>query len=141
MRRRRYEVTEMYALIEISNQMLEDSAFDHAGRWAWQVAPQDWPKDRSTGSPPSRTLRPIDVNELCAEGDSQTPRGVAYRAERYAKRNARRARHLSPQRLAGNHDSMGLVLRLARPNPSFNTDSSPAGLQLAGRRWWRRRAG
>ena len=31
MRRRRYEVTEMYALIEISNQMLEDSAFDHAG--------------------------------------------------------------------------------------------------------------
>jgi len=38
-RRRRDEVTEMYALIEISNQMLEDSAFDHAGRWAWQVAP------------------------------------------------------------------------------------------------------
>jgi hypothetical protein len=34
-RRRRYEVTEMYALIEISNQMLEDSAFDHAGLWAW----------------------------------------------------------------------------------------------------------
>ena len=31
MRRRRYEVTEMYALMEISNQMLEDSAFDHAG--------------------------------------------------------------------------------------------------------------
>jgi hypothetical protein len=30
MRRRRYEVTEMYALIEISNQMLEDSAFDHS---------------------------------------------------------------------------------------------------------------
>jgi len=26
-----YEVTEMYALIDISNQMLEDSAFDHAG--------------------------------------------------------------------------------------------------------------
>jgi hypothetical protein len=30
-RRRRYEVTEMYALIDISNQMLEDSAFDPAG--------------------------------------------------------------------------------------------------------------
>jgi hypothetical protein len=27
-RGRRYEVTEMYALIDISNQMLEDSAFD-----------------------------------------------------------------------------------------------------------------
>ncbi len=64
MRRRRYEVTEMYAVIEISNQMLGDSAFDHAGRWAWQVAAQDWPKDRSIGSPPSRALRPIDVSEL-----------------------------------------------------------------------------
>ena len=31
MRRRRYEVTEMYALIDISNQMLEDSAFDMEG--------------------------------------------------------------------------------------------------------------
>jgi len=31
-RRYRYEVTEMYALIEITNRMLEDSAFDHAGR-------------------------------------------------------------------------------------------------------------
>jgi HK97 family phage major capsid protein len=30
-RRRRYEVTEMYALIDISNQMLEDSAFDMEG--------------------------------------------------------------------------------------------------------------
>jgi hypothetical protein len=54
----------MYAVIEISNQMLGDSAFDHAGRWAWQVAAQDWPKDRSIGSPPSRALRPIDVSEL-----------------------------------------------------------------------------
>ncbi len=33
MRRRRYEVTEMYALIEISNQMLEDSAFDHGRKF------------------------------------------------------------------------------------------------------------
>ena len=31
MRRRRYEVTEMYALIDISNQMLEDSAFAMEG--------------------------------------------------------------------------------------------------------------
>jgi hypothetical protein len=31
----------MYAFIEISNQILEDGAFDKAGRWAWQVAPQD----------------------------------------------------------------------------------------------------
>ena len=31
MRRRRYEVQEMYALIDISNQMLEDSAFDMEG--------------------------------------------------------------------------------------------------------------
>ena len=31
MRRRRYEVTEMYVLIDISNQMLEDSAFDREG--------------------------------------------------------------------------------------------------------------
>ena len=31
MRRRRYEVTEINALIEISNQMLEDSAFDMEG--------------------------------------------------------------------------------------------------------------
>ena len=38
MRRRRYEVTEMYALIEISNQMLEDSAFDHAGRHSGRPA-------------------------------------------------------------------------------------------------------
>jgi hypothetical protein len=30
-RRRRYEVTEMYALIDISSQMLEDSAFDMEG--------------------------------------------------------------------------------------------------------------
>jgi HK97 family phage major capsid protein len=30
-RRRRYEVTEMYALIDISNQMFEDSAFDMEG--------------------------------------------------------------------------------------------------------------
>ena len=30
--RRRYQVTEMYALIEISSQMLEHSAFGHAGR-------------------------------------------------------------------------------------------------------------
>ena len=30
-RRRRYEVTEMYALIDISDQMLEDSAFDMEG--------------------------------------------------------------------------------------------------------------
>jgi hypothetical protein len=28
----------MYALIEISNQMLEDSAFDHAGAATWQAA-------------------------------------------------------------------------------------------------------
>ncbi len=31
MRRRRYEVTEMDALIDISNQMLEDGAFDMEG--------------------------------------------------------------------------------------------------------------
>ena len=31
MRRRRYEVTEMYALIDISNQMLDDSAIDMEG--------------------------------------------------------------------------------------------------------------
>jgi len=30
-RRRCYELTEMYALIDVSNQMLEDSAFDMEG--------------------------------------------------------------------------------------------------------------
>jgi hypothetical protein len=29
----------------------------------------------------------------------------------------------------------------AAPNPSFNTDPSPAGLELLGLRQWRRRAG
>ena len=40
MRRRRYEVTEMYALIDISNQMREDGAFDMEGEIRSEVTAQ-----------------------------------------------------------------------------------------------------
>src|SRR5262249_578715 len=61
-RRRRCEVTEMYALIEMSNQMLEDSVFDHAGCHSGRPA-----LDRSVES-----LRKLEAGD-CPRDEGESP--------------------------------------------------------------------
>jgi HK97 family phage major capsid protein len=51
-RRRRYELTEMYALIDVSNQMLEDSAFDMEGEIRGEATEQFAVKERAWPSWP-----------------------------------------------------------------------------------------
>jgi HK97 family phage major capsid protein len=109
-RKRRYEVPEMYALIDISNEMLEDSAFNMEGEIRGEAAEQFAVKE---GAEIRGTVR--------AGQKSGRPRARARQAARaaQARTKAAKGRVGNYKTARGTSGQSWRVARLATIFPSF----------------------